>query len=134
MLINSRPVMRTGPEVPQEAYSLPVPPLPPRPVINFTTNLRCLTTRLVRRTLLPTHTYQLSRRRAPPPALELNARVSVLLLLRALCPVQNVELSLSLVLSATESVCCHVPVCLVVWPVRQCLVNMVCVGCGRTAG
>ena len=32
MLINSRPVMRTGPEVPQEASSLPV--------INFTTNLR----------------------------------------------------------------------------------------------
>ena len=26
MLINSRPVMRTGPEVPQEASSLPVPP------------------------------------------------------------------------------------------------------------
>ena len=40
MLINSRPVMRTGPEVPQEASSLPVPPPPPRPVINFTTNLR----------------------------------------------------------------------------------------------
>jgi len=29
MLINSRPVMRTGPEVPQEASSLPVPPPPP---------------------------------------------------------------------------------------------------------
>jgi len=29
MLINSRPVMRTGPEVPQEAPSLPVfPPTP----------------------------------------------------------------------------------------------------------
>ena len=40
MLINSRPVMRTSPEVPQEASSLPVPPPPPRPVINFTTNLR----------------------------------------------------------------------------------------------
>jgi len=40
MLINSRPVMRTGPEVPQEASSLPVPPPPPRPVINFTTNVR----------------------------------------------------------------------------------------------
>ena len=40
VLINSRPVMRTGPEVPQEASSLPVPPPPPRPVINFTTNLR----------------------------------------------------------------------------------------------
>ena len=40
MLINSRPVMRTGPEVPQEASPLPVPPPPPRPVINFTTNLR----------------------------------------------------------------------------------------------
>ena len=26
--INSRPVMRTGPEVPQEASSLPVPPRP----------------------------------------------------------------------------------------------------------
>jgi len=26
MLINSRPVMRTGPEVPQEASPLPVPP------------------------------------------------------------------------------------------------------------
>ena len=39
-LINSRPVMRTGPEVPQEASSLPVPSPPPRPVINFTTNLR----------------------------------------------------------------------------------------------
>ena len=39
MLINSRPVMRTGPEVPQEASSLPVPPPPPRPVINFTTDL-----------------------------------------------------------------------------------------------
>ena len=39
MLINSRPVMRTGPEVPQEASSLPVPPPPPWPVINFTT--RC---------------------------------------------------------------------------------------------
>lgn len=38
MLINSRPVMRTGPEVPQEASPLPVPPPPPRPVINFTTN------------------------------------------------------------------------------------------------
>ena len=38
MLINSRPVMRTGPEVPQEASLLPVPPPPPRPVINFTTN------------------------------------------------------------------------------------------------
>ena len=36
MLINSRPVMRTGPEVPQEASSLPVPPPFPRPVINFT--------------------------------------------------------------------------------------------------
>ena len=40
MLINPRPVMRTGPEVPQEASPLPVPPPPPRPVINFTTNLR----------------------------------------------------------------------------------------------
>ena len=40
MLINSRPVMRTGPEVPQEASSLPVLPPPSRPVINFTTNLR----------------------------------------------------------------------------------------------
>jgi len=30
MLINSRPVMRTGPEVPQEASSLPVPPPRPR--------------------------------------------------------------------------------------------------------
>jgi len=40
MLINSRPVMCTGPEVPQEASSLPVPPPPPRPVINFATNLR----------------------------------------------------------------------------------------------
>ena len=47
MLINSRPVMRTGPEVPQEASPLPqeaspqsVPPPPPRLVINFTTNLR----------------------------------------------------------------------------------------------
>ena len=40
MLINSRPVMRTGPEVSQKASSLPVPPPPPRPVINFTTNLR----------------------------------------------------------------------------------------------
>ena len=40
MLINSRPVKRTGPEVPKEASSLPVPPPPPRPVINFTTNLR----------------------------------------------------------------------------------------------
>ena len=40
MLINSRPVMRAGLEVPQEASSLPVPPPPPRPVINFTTNLR----------------------------------------------------------------------------------------------
>ena len=39
MLINSRPVMRTGPEVPQEASPLPVPPPPPRPVINFTTKL-----------------------------------------------------------------------------------------------
>ena len=39
MLINSRPVMCTGPEVPQEASSLPVPPPPPRPVINFPTNL-----------------------------------------------------------------------------------------------
>ena len=40
MLINSRPAMRTGPEVPQKASSLPVPPPPPpRPVINFTT--RC---------------------------------------------------------------------------------------------
>ena len=29
MLINSRPVMRTGPEVPQEASSLPVPPPAP---------------------------------------------------------------------------------------------------------
>ena len=38
MLINSRPVMRTGPEVPQEASPLPVPPPPPRPVINFTTS------------------------------------------------------------------------------------------------
>ena len=37
MLINSRPVMRMGPEVPQKASSLPVPPPPPRPVINFTT-------------------------------------------------------------------------------------------------
>jgi len=34
MLINSRPVMCTGQEVPQEASSLPVPPPPPRPVIN----------------------------------------------------------------------------------------------------
>ena len=40
MFINSRPVMRKGPEVPQEASSLPVPPPPPRPVINLTTNLR----------------------------------------------------------------------------------------------
>jgi len=48
MLINSRPLMRTGPEVPQEASSLPVPPPPPRPVppppprpvINSTTNPR----------------------------------------------------------------------------------------------
>ena len=41
MPINSRPVMRTGPEVPQEASSLPVPPPPPpRPANNFTTNLR----------------------------------------------------------------------------------------------
>ena len=40
MPINPRPVMLTGPEVPQEASSLPVPPPPPRPVINFTTNLR----------------------------------------------------------------------------------------------
>jgi len=41
MLINSRPVMRTAPEVPQGGLSLPVPPPPPpRPVINFTTNLR----------------------------------------------------------------------------------------------
>ena len=39
MLISSRPVMRTGPEVTQEASSLPVPPPPPRPVINCTTNL-----------------------------------------------------------------------------------------------
>ena len=38
MLINSRLVMRTGPEVSQKASSLPVPPPPPRPVINFTTN------------------------------------------------------------------------------------------------
>ena len=30
MLINSRPVMRTGPEVLQEASSLPVPPPRPR--------------------------------------------------------------------------------------------------------
>ena len=28
MLINSRPVMRTGSKVPQEASSLPVPPRP----------------------------------------------------------------------------------------------------------
>ena len=41
MLINSRPVMRTGPEVPQEASSLPVPPPPPRPVINFTAGGYC---------------------------------------------------------------------------------------------
>ena len=40
MPINSRPVMRTGPEVPQEASSLSVPPPPPRPMINFTTNFR----------------------------------------------------------------------------------------------
>ena len=40
MPISSCPVMYTGPEVPQEASSLPVPPPPPRPVINFTTNLR----------------------------------------------------------------------------------------------
>jgi hypothetical protein len=40
MLISSHPVMRTGPEVPQEASPLPVPPPHPRPVINFTANLR----------------------------------------------------------------------------------------------
>ena len=39
MRISSRPVMRTGPEVPQEASPLPVPHPPPRPVINFTANL-----------------------------------------------------------------------------------------------
>jgi hypothetical protein len=38
LLVNSRPVTRTGPEVPQEALPLPVPPPAPRPVINFATN------------------------------------------------------------------------------------------------
>jgi len=36
----SSPVQSQTPEVPQKAPSLPVPPPPPRPVINFTTNLR----------------------------------------------------------------------------------------------
>ena len=80
MLINSRPAMRTGPEVPQEASSLPLPPPPPRPVINFTTNLRSPRHGLVRRALLPTHIYNLSRRRAP--LRHLNARVGALLLLK----------------------------------------------------
>jgi len=39
-VVSNSPVMCTGPEVPQEASSLPVPPPPPRPVINLTTNLR----------------------------------------------------------------------------------------------
>ena len=39
MLIISRPVMRTGPEVPQEASQLQMSSPPPRPVIYFTTSL-----------------------------------------------------------------------------------------------
>ena len=75
MLINSRPVMRTGPEVPQEASSLPVLPPPSRPVINFTTNLRS-----------PHHagceenTFTNIYRDGARHPRHLNARVSVLLL------------------------------------------------------
>jgi len=39
MLINSRPVLRTGPEVPSERGELPLPPPPLRAVINFSSHL-----------------------------------------------------------------------------------------------
>ena len=53
-----------GPGGPPRGLVAAGTPPPPRPVINFTTNF------LVRRALLPTYMHHLSRRRAPPPALE----------------------------------------------------------------
>ena len=70
MLINSRPVMRTGPEVPQEAASLPVPPPPPRPVINFTTNLRSPHHAGCEKDTFTNIHVPFVGRGAPPPALE----------------------------------------------------------------
>ena len=80
MLINSRPVMRTGPEVPQEASPLPVPPPPPRPVINFTTNCSPHHAGCVASTFYQ-HTWTIYRDGARHPR-HLNARVSALLLLK----------------------------------------------------
>jgi len=71
--------MRTGPEVPQEASSLPVPPPPPRPMINFITNLRSPHhAACEENTFTNTHVPAIDGARHPR---HLNARVRVLLLL-----------------------------------------------------